>query len=70
MELYDVLICIKQINYSHISNNICQTIITKLELLELESKVKTTITNNYSNMVKAIHEWDDVDHVSYSAHIL
>jgi len=39
MELYDVLICVEQINYPHTSNNICQTIIAKLELLGLESKV-------------------------------
>ena len=39
MKLYDVLICVEQINYPHTSNNIRQTIIAKLELLGLESKV-------------------------------
>src|SRR6266511_4684372 len=70
MELYDVLICVEQINYPHTSNNIRQTIIAKLELLGLESKVKTAITDNCSNMVKAIREWDDVDRVPCSAHTL
>ena len=70
MELYDVLICIEQINYPHTSNNIHQTIIAKLELLELKSKVKIAITDNYSNIVKAIHKQDDLDHVPCSVHTL
>ncbi len=70
MELYYVLICIEQINYPYTSNNIHQTIIVKLKLLELESKVKTAITDNCSNMVKAIREWDDIDHVPCNTHTL
>src|ERR1044072_4075587 len=52
MELYDILVCVEQINYPHTGNNICQTIIAKLELLGLENKIKTAVTNNCSNMVK------------------
>ncbi|CAG8659176.1 8928_t:CDS:2 [Funneliformis caledonium] len=39
MELYDILICVALINYFHNGNNICQTILTKLQLLGLDSKV-------------------------------
>ena len=38
MELYDILVCVEQINYPHTSDNIRQTIIRKLELLGLEKK--------------------------------
>ncbi|CAI2182989.1 18838_t:CDS:2, partial [Funneliformis geosporum] len=58
MELYDILICVTSINYPHNSNNIRQTILTKLQLLGLDSKVNVAITNNGSNMIKAIHKWD------------
>ncbi len=70
MELIDILICVESINYPHTGNNIRQTIITKLELLGLENKVKAAVTDNGSNMVKAIREWDDVDHIPCSAHTL
>ena len=70
MKLIDILICVESINYPHTGNNIRQTIITKLELLGLENKVKAAVTDNGSNMVKAIREWDDVDHIPCSAHTL
>ena len=70
MKLCDILICVEQINYPLTGDNIRQTIITKLELLGLDSKVKTAITDNCSNMVKAIREWDSVDRVPCSAHTL
>ncbi|CAG8611453.1 6748_t:CDS:2, partial [Funneliformis caledonium] len=63
MELYDILICVALINYPHNGNNIHQTILIKLQLLELDSKVNVAITNNGSNMIKAIHEWDSVNHI-------
>ncbi|CAI2194815.1 5689_t:CDS:1, partial [Funneliformis geosporum] len=46
MELYNILIDIAPINYPYNGNNICQTILTKLQLLGLDSKVKVTITDN------------------------
>src|SRR6266498_4418986 len=70
MKLIDILICVESINYLHTGNNIHQTIITKLELFGLENKVKAAVTDNGSNMVKAIREWDDVDYILCSAHTL
>jgi len=70
MELRDILICVEPIRYPHTGNNICQAIISKLELLGLEDKVNIAITDNGSNMVKAIREWDGVDRVPCSAHTL
>ena len=70
MELYDILICVEPINHPHTGNNIRQTILAKLELLGLENKVKVAITDNGSNMVKAICEWDNVERISCSAHTL
>ncbi|CAI2201726.1 3411_t:CDS:1, partial [Funneliformis geosporum] len=70
MELYDILICVAPINYPHNGNNIRQTILTKLQLLGLDSKVNVAITDNGSNMIKAIHEWDGVNHIPCSAHTL
>ena len=65
-----ILVCVEQINYPHISDNILQTTIAKLKLLGLGNKVKTAITDNSSNMVKAIREWDDIDRIPCSAHTL
>jgi hypothetical protein len=56
MKLYDILLCVEPIKYPHTGDNVRQTIIKKLQLLGLESKVKVAVTDNGSNMVKAIHE--------------
>lgn len=69
MELYDILICVEQINDQHTGNNFRQTIINKLEQFGLESKVKTAVTDNCSNMIEATREWN-VDCVPCSTHAL
>ncbi|RGB22194.1 hypothetical protein C1646_776489 [Rhizophagus diaphanus] len=44
--------------------------IEKLKVLELEKKVNVVVTNNGSNIVKAINEWDGMSKVVYLMHIL
>ncbi|CAG8493117.1 4633_t:CDS:2 [Rhizophagus irregularis] len=70
MELYDILLCVEPIEYPHSGDNIRQTIIKKLQLLGLESKVKVAVTDNSSNMIKTIREWDGIDRVPCSANTL
>src|ERR1044071_3495034 len=70
MKLCDILVCVEQISYSHTGDNIHNTIQNKLKVLGLEKKVNIAITDNGSNMVKAIREWDGVDRVACSTHTL
>ncbi|CAG8663901.1 12790_t:CDS:2, partial [Racocetra fulgida] len=70
IELYDILVCIESIKYPHTGNNIHTTIISKLTLLDLNDKVKIVVSDNGSNVVKAIHEWEGTERIPCSAHSL
>ncbi|CAG8675582.1 17218_t:CDS:2 [Funneliformis caledonium] len=50
----------------------CHWLTENMELYDIliYSKVNVAITNNSSNMIKAIHEWNGVNHIPCSAHIL
>jgi hypothetical protein len=67
MELYDILLCVEPIKYPHTGDHIRNTIVDKLKSLGLDNKVKFAITDNGSNMVKAIREWNGIP---CSAHTL
>lgn len=70
MKLCDILVCVEQISYPHTGEHIRRTIQDKLKVLGLEKKVIIAVTDNGSNMVKAIKEWDGVGRVACSAHTL
>jgi hypothetical protein len=70
MKLCDILICVDQISYLHTREHIRKTIQDKLKVLGLEKKIIIAITDNGSNMVKAIEEWNSVERVACSAHTL
>ena len=70
MELRDVLVYVDQISYPHTGKNIYKTIQLKLEVLGLQNKINVAITDNGSNMIKAIEYWNDVERVGCTAHIL
>ena len=70
MKLCDILICVEQISYPHTGEHIRNTIQDKLKILGLEKKINIAITDNGSNMVKAIREWNGVDRIACSAHTL
>jgi zinc finger BED domain-containing protein 1 (E3 SUMO-protein ligase ZBED1) len=70
MELCDILLCVEPIKYPHTGDNIRNTIISKLESLGLSGKVNAAVTDNGSNMVKAIREWVGVERIPCSAHTL
>ncbi|CAB5208593.1 unnamed protein product [Rhizophagus irregularis] len=70
MKLCDILVCVEKISYSHTRTHIRETIQEKLKVLGLEKKVNVAVTDNGSNMVKAINEWDDVSRVACSAYTL
>ncbi|GBC17730.1 zinc finger BED domain-containing protein 1-like [Rhizophagus irregularis DAOM 181602=DAOM 197198] len=56
MKLYDILVYVEKISYPHTRTHICETIQEKLKVLGLEKKVNVAVTDNGSNMVKAINE--------------
>src|ERR1700722_7413377 len=56
MKLCDVLVCVEQISYPYTGKHIRNTIQSKLKVLGLEKKINIAITDNGSNMVKAIRE--------------
>src|SRR4051794_11000355 len=70
MKLCDILLCVKEISYPHTGKHICETIQDNLKALELEKKVIIAVTDNGSNMVKAIGDWNGVKRVLCSAHTL
>jgi len=37
---------------------------------ELKGKITCVVTDNESNMINAINQWDDVDHLPCAAYIL
>ncbi|GES99626.1 zinc finger BED domain-containing protein 1-like [Rhizophagus clarus] len=61
---------IEKILYPHTGTHIREIIQEKLKVLGLEKKVNVAVTDNGSNMVKAINEWDGVSRVACSAHTL
>ena len=63
MKLCDILVCVDQISYPHTGEY-------KLKVLGLEKKVIIAVTDNGSNMVKAIGDWNGVERVLCSAHTL
>ena len=68
MELYDILICIDQIKYPHTAENIRLELKKQIQELQLNGKVKHTVTDNGANMVKAIREWEGVDRIPCTSH--
>jgi len=70
MELYDILICIDQIKYPHTAENIRLELKKQIQELQLNGKVKHTVTDNGANMVKAIREWEGVDRIPCTSHTL
>ena len=70
MELRDILVCVEPIRYPHTGSHIRETIQIKLNEFNLTDKITTVITDNGSNMVKAIKEWEGVDRIPCSAHTL
>ncbi|GES94450.1 zinc finger BED domain-containing protein 4-like [Rhizophagus clarus] len=70
MKLCDILVCVEKISHPHTGTHIRETIQEKLKVLGLEKKVNVAVTDNGSNMVKAINEWDGVSRVACSAHTL
>lgn len=70
MELKDILLCVELIKYPHTGNHIRETIIKKLQEFDLIDKITIAITDNGSNMIKAIQEWEGIERIPCSAHTL
>jgi len=70
MELRDILLCVESIKYPHTGSHIRETIKVKLKEFNLINKITSVITDNGSNMIKAIQEWEGVERIPCSAHTL
>src|SRR5579859_4044389 len=70
MELKDILLCVELIKYPHTGNYIRETIKNKLREFNLINKITTVVTDNSSNIVKAIQEWKGVECIPCTAHTL
>jgi hypothetical protein len=70
MELRDILLCVESIKYPHTGSHIHETIQNKLNEFNLVDKITTAVTDNGSNMIKAIQEWKGAERIPCSAHTL
>jgi len=64
MKLCDILICVDPISYPHTGEHIRKAIQDKLKILGLEKKIIIAVTDNGSNMVKAIGEWNGMERIA------
>ncbi len=69
-EMHDVLLSIKQMEYSHIKKWIKDYLNIKIKEFELSEKIIYIIIDNKANMKKVIRLLDDVKHLSCSAYML
>ncbi|CAG8681477.1 15699_t:CDS:2 [Acaulospora morrowiae] len=69
-ELNEILLCLEPMPYSHTSQAIKEFLIQKVQDFNLQDKILCVITDNGSNMVAAIRDWDSVERLPCTAHIL
>src|SRR6266508_419733 len=69
-KVYDYLLCMERIPYPHTETNIVSFLKNKVVEFELEGKINCVVTDNGSNMVNAINQWDNVDRLPCAAHTL
>ncbi|GBB84287.1 hypothetical protein RclHR1_01090026 [Rhizophagus clarus] len=65
-KVYDCLLCI----YPHTGTNIVSFLKKKVAEFGLEEKITCIVTDNGSNMVNAINQWDGVQCLPCAAHTL
>ncbi|CAI2180515.1 6029_t:CDS:2 [Funneliformis geosporum] len=69
-EVYDCLLSIERMLYSHTETNIVSFLKKAVVEFGLKGKITCVVTDNESNMVNAINQWDDVVHLPCAAYIL
>ncbi|CAG8775543.1 434_t:CDS:1, partial [Acaulospora morrowiae] len=69
-ELNEILLCLKPMPYPHTSQAIGEFLIQKVQDFNLQDKILYVVTDNSSNMVAAIRDWDGIERLPYTAHTL
>ena len=69
-KVYDCLLFMECMPYPHTGTNIVSFLKKKVVEFGLKGKITCVVTDNGSNMVNAINQWDDVDHLPCAAYIL
>ena len=69
-KVYDCLLYMEHMQYPHLGENILTFLKKKVSEFGLNRKVTCVITDNESNIVRAINLQDDVEHLPCAAHTL
>src|ERR1043165_5336152 len=69
-KVYDCLLCMERMQYPHTGTNIIFFLKKKVVEFGLEEKITCIVTDNGSNMVNAINQWDGVERLPCAAHTL
>ena len=69
-KVYDCLLCMERMPYPHSGENISTFLQEKVKEFNLEGKITCVVTDNGSNMVKAIKLWNGVERLPCAAHTL
>ncbi|CAB4406355.1 unnamed protein product [Rhizophagus irregularis] len=69
-QVYDCLLCMERMQYPHTGTNIVSFLKKKVAEFGLEGKITCVVTDNRSNMVNAINQWDGVERLPCAAHTL
>ncbi|CAB5295927.1 unnamed protein product [Rhizophagus irregularis] len=69
-QVYDCLLCMERMQYPHTGTNIVFFLKKKVAEFGLEGKITCVVTDNGSNMVNVINQWDGVERLPCTAHTL
>ena len=69
-ELNEILLCLEPMPYPHTSRAIREFLTCKVQDFNLQNKVLCVVTDNGSNMVAAIRDWDGIERLPCTAHTL
>ncbi|CAG8650256.1 3114_t:CDS:1 [Ambispora gerdemannii] len=69
-ELNEILLCLESMPYPHTSQIIREFLIRKVQDFNLQNKILCVITDNGSNMITAIRNWNGVERLPCTAHTL
>ncbi|CAG8627993.1 5248_t:CDS:2, partial [Cetraspora pellucida] len=69
-ELNKILLCLESMLYPHTGRSIREFLISKVQEFNLQNKILCVVTDNGSNMIRAIRNWKGVERLLCTAHTL